>query len=58
MSFKIDDAVKIKFSLLSGFVKGAAIDQTTLEVQYLVEYADNNGETQERYFLASSLEAA
>jgi hypothetical protein len=57
MSFKIDDAVQIKYSLLDGVVKGAAIDQTTLDVQYLVTYTDNVGESQERYFVASDLEA-
>lgn len=57
MSFQIDDQVTIKCSPLNGVVKGASIDQTTLEVQYLVAYTDNDGEPQERYFYPSVLEA-
>lgn len=56
--FKIDDAVKIRFSTLAGTVKGAAIDQTTLAVQYLVDYLDKEGQPQQRYFVADELEAA
>lgn len=57
MSFKLEDQVKIKFTPMSGAVKGASVDQTTLELQYLVEYTDNAGEPQSRYFKASELEA-
>lgn len=57
MTFKIDDQVTIKCSPLTGVVKGAAIDPTTLEVQYLVAYNDNDGEPQERYFVPAVLEA-
>lgn len=58
MNFTLNDAVSIKFTTLSGVVKGAAVDQTTLEMQYLVEYTDNAGEVQQRYFNTSALEAA
>lgn len=58
MALKIEDQVKIKHSPLTGVVKGAAIDQTTLEVQYLVEYTDNEGEPQQRYFNTSDVELA
>ena len=56
MALKISDQVKVKFSNLAGEVKGAAIDQTTLAVQYLVEYVDNSGEPQSRYFTEDLLE--
>jgi hypothetical protein len=58
MSFKMNDAVKIKFTVLAGEVKGAQVDQTTLDMVYLVEYTDNTGEPQARYFKADELEAA
>lgn len=58
MTFTLNDNVKIKFTLLTGVVKGAAVDPVTLEMQYLVDYADNNGEDQTRYFAADALEAA
>jgi hypothetical protein len=57
-TYKKDDAVKIKFTLLSGVISGALIDNTTFEVQYLVTYTDNHGEQQERAFYADQLEAA
>lgn len=55
--FQVEDQVKIKNTLLGGVVKGAALDQTTLEIQYLVEYVDNDGEEQSRYFDNAVLEA-
>lgn len=58
MAFKKDDAVKIKYTLLTGTIAGAAVDNTTFEMQYLVAYNDNNGEPQQRYFLEAQLEAA
>lgn len=56
-AFKVDDQVAIKHTLLTGVVKGAALDNTTLTITYLVEYNDNDGEPQARYFDASQLEA-
>jgi cell shape-determining protein MreC len=56
MALKISDQVKVKFTTLTGEVKGAAIDQTTLAVQYLVEYVDHVGEPQSRYFTEDALE--
>ena len=56
--FTKDQAVNIKHTTLSGVVTGAQVDQTTLEMQFLVEYEDVNGEPQTRYFAASALEAA
>lgn len=58
MAFKKDDAVKIKHTLLTGVIAGAAVDATTFEMQYLVAYNDNEGEAQERYFLEAQIEAA
>lgn len=58
MTFKKDDAVKIKHTLMTGVIAGAAVDGTTFEMQYLVAYNDNNGEPQERYFLVDQIEAA
>lgn len=58
MAFKKDDTIKIKHSLLTGVVTGAAVDNTTFEMQYLVTYTDNEGESQERYFLENQIEAA
>lgn len=57
MALKIDDQVKVKFTTLQGVVKGASIDNTTLEVQYLVDYTDREGEAQSRYFKEQDLEA-
>lgn len=58
MAFKVEDQVKVKFSTLEGVVKGAALDNTTLEVQYLVEYTDTAGEQQSRYFKEGEIEAS
>jgi len=55
--FSKDQAVSIKFTTLSGVVTGAQVDQTTLEMLYLVEYDDVHGEPQARYFKASELQA-
>lgn len=55
--FKKGDLVSIKHTLLSGEVLDAAIgDQAN--VVYLVEYADNDGDTQQRYFEVDQLVAA
>lgn len=57
MAYKVDDNVKLKFSTLQGVVKGASLDNTTLEIQYLVEYNDTEGEAQTRYFKDAELES-
>jgi hypothetical protein len=57
MSFKKDDQVKLKNSTLTGVIAGAAVDGTTFEMQYLVQYTDFDGVPQERYFLISEVEA-
>lgn len=58
MAFKVNDAVTIAHSTMTGTVKDAEVDKTTLELVYLVGYTDKFGETQERYFSADDLVAA
>ena len=55
--FTVGDNVQVKFTSLQGQVSGAALDNTTLELQYLVDYTDTTGEQQSRYFKESDLEA-
>lgn len=56
-AFKPEDQVSIKHTMLNGVVKGAALDNTTLTITYLVQYLDNDNEMQERYFSADQIEA-
>ncbi len=58
MSFQLNDPVTIKFTTLAGTVKGAAMDFATLQPLYLVEYTDQDGVEQQRYFKADELVAA
>ena len=55
--YKKDDNVKIKYTLLNGVVSGAAIDDVSFEVKYLVDFVDNDGVAQSRYFAESQLES-
>tara|TARA_R110000772_G_scaffold87055_3_gene181774 strand:- start:1319 stop:1492 length:174 start_codon:yes stop_codon:yes gene_type:complete len=57
MAIAKNDTVSIANTELTGTVNGANVDQTTLEMQYLVAYTDVNGKAQERYFNASDLVA-
>lgn len=58
MAFKTDDLVKIKYTTLSGvIVKGAAVGDDSL-IQYRVQYDDNDGVPQERFFYEAELELA
>lgn len=57
MTFKKDDAVKIKHTPMTGIITGATVDSTTFAMQYLVAYNDKDGALQERYFLAEQIEA-
>lgn len=57
MALKIDDAVTINHTPLSGVVKGAALDADALEITYLVAYKDNDGVDQERYFVTDQITA-
>jgi hypothetical protein len=47
--------VQIKNSIMQGVVTGAKLDETTLDVTYRVDYTDNDGEPQQRYFTADQL---
>jgi hypothetical protein len=50
-----EQKVSVKGTTLTGIVEGAAVDNTTLELQYLVSYNDVDGIAQQRYFLESQL---
>lgn len=58
MNFKMDDAVKISFTTLAGTVKGVQVNPDTFELSYLVEYTDNAGEVQHRYFTSAEIESS
>jgi hypothetical protein len=58
MALKIDDAVTIKHTLLSGVVTGATLDEIALVITYKVKYDDNDGVEQERYFSEDQLVVA
>ena len=55
--FKKEDKVKIKFTTFEGVVEGAAIDENTFEVMYLVRYTDQNNMEQTCYRDEIQLEA-
>ena len=57
MSFKTGNNVKVKNSLITGVVKGAAVDADA-NFKFLVEYTDFDGVEQKRYFKLEQLEAA
>ena len=52
---KVGDKVTINHTSMSGVINGATLDNTTLEIQYLVSYDDINDEAQQRYFDASQI---
>jgi len=52
---KKDTPVTIKHTTLTGVVLRPVVVQD--EVQYLVEYKDNEGETQQRVFTDAQIEA-
>lgn len=58
MAFQTGDSVKVKYTatLEGTIIEGATVDnQSNLLLK--VEYVDQNGETQVRYFKAEELEA-
>ena len=55
MALTKEQKVSIKGTTLTGVIEGAAVDNTTLELQYLVTYNDVDGVAQQRYFLESQL---
>lgn len=50
-------AVRVKFTPLEGTVSDAALNKDTLAVIYKVDYTDNDGQPQNRFFEADQLEA-
>lgn len=44
--------------VIQGEVKDTQFNKTASELEHLVSYTDADGEVQERWFLASQLEAA
>ena len=57
MSFAIGDNVRVRSSVLKGVIINGVMD-AELKVLYLVEYADDDGVTQQRYFQVAEIEAA
>lgn len=54
-TINIGDTVEVKFTTLVGEVKGAAILEGTT-MSYLVEFDDNDGVLQERYFTEDQIQ--
>lgn len=55
-TINVGDTVGIKFTVLNGEVKGAALGDGTT-VNYLVEYTDTAGEVQQRYFTIDQIDS-
>lgn len=56
--FKKGDAVRQVVPVIQGIVDSYQVDQETGELQLLVVWNDENGESQGKYFKAEELEAA
>lgn len=54
---EIGNTVKLKAPVIQGPIIDTEFDKDAKELKHLVEYADADGETQQRWFLQSSLEA-
>lgn len=57
MMFKKDEVVKVKASIPQGPVLSMRFNPDG-DVEYLIEWVDANGDTQQRWFLESQLENA
>lgn len=57
-NFKKGDAVVQIVQPISGTVEGFQVDQESGELQVLVSWVDDSGETQSRYFKATDIQAA
>ena len=57
MAFKIGDVVRLKTVVPQGPVVRMRMDEETGAVSYLVEWTDQDGQTQQRWFSESQLEA-
>lgn len=53
-TINVGDTVNVLYTPLSGEVQGAVLVGT--EINYLVEYIDNEGEVQQRYFSIDQIE--
>jgi uncharacterized protein YodC (DUF2158 family) len=58
MAFKIGDTVKVKAVVPQGPVQRMRMDETTGEISYLLEWADAEGHTQQRWFTEDELTGA
>lgn len=56
MAHKIGDSVRLIQPVIQGTVKSAAVDDEA-NLLLLVEYVDEKGDSQSRYFKATQLEA-
>lgn len=57
MAFKKGDTVRLKAVVPQGPVIRMRMDEETGAVSYLVEWADLDGQTQQRWFTEDQLEA-
>lgn len=56
MAFKKGDQVRYVIPDIVGEVVGAQVDPETFALNVLVQYVDQNGERQQRYFKESELQ--
>ena len=57
MSFKTGDSVKVKNSLVTGVIQGAAVDEDS-NFLLRVAFEDTEGQDQERFFKVEELDRA
>lgn len=57
MAFKIGDVVRLKSVVPQGPIVRMRMDEETGVVSYLLEWTDQDGQTQQRWFTESQLEA-
>jgi uncharacterized protein YodC (DUF2158 family) len=57
MAFKIGDVVRLKSVVPQGPIVRMRMDEETGMVSYLLEWTDHDGQTQQRWFSESQLEA-
>lgn len=57
MAFKIGDVVRLKSVVPQGPIVRMRMDEETGLISYLLEWTDENGQTQQRWFAESQLEA-
>lgn len=57
MAFKIGDVVRLKSVVPQGPIVRMRMDEETGVISYLLEWTDQDGQTQQRWFTESQLEA-